>query len=171
MLNRTQKSQIIEELTDKFNRQKIAIFTDFHGTSVAKAQSLRRLLKKDNAEYKVAKKTLLVQALEKNGIEVREDMLNGEIGITFGYEDQVAPARDLIQFRKENENFKILGGILEGRVLSDKDIIALARLPSREVLLAQVARAMQGPIRSFATVLQANIRNLAVILNKVKEQK
>lgn len=170
MLNRTQKSKIVEELTDRFGRQKIAIFSDFHGTSVAKAQGLRRLLKKDGAEFKVAKKTLLSQALEKSGLAFKANELKGEIGVAFGYEDQVAPAKDLIKFRKENENFKILGGILEGRILTEKDITAIARLPSREVLLAQALSAMQGPIRGLAVVLQVNIRNLATLLTKIKEK-
>ena len=170
MLTKNQKSKIIDDLKDRFEKQKIAIFTNFHGTSVAKAQMLRRLLKKDNAEYKVAKKTLLDRALEKTGILVKTKEFKGEVGVAFGYGDQVLPAKNLVQFRKENETFKILGGILEGKILGEKDIVALAKLPSREILLAQLASAMQSPIRGLAQVLQGNIRNLVVIINKIKEK-
>ena len=171
MLTRTQKSKIIENLKEKFEKQKITIFTDFHGTSVAKAQILRRLLKKDNAEYKVAKKTLLDRALDESGISVKTKEFEGEVGVTFGYGDQVAPAKNLVQFKKGNETFKILGGILEGKILTEKDVVALAKLPSREILLAQVLGAMQSPIRGLAQVLQGNIRNLVVVLNKIQSSK
>ncbi|TSC76168.1 MAG: large subunit ribosomal protein L10 [Parcubacteria group bacterium Gr01-1014_33] len=171
MLHKAQKLKIIEDLAERFKKQKIAIFTDFHGTSVAKAQILRRVLKKSEAEYKVAKKTLLDRALQDAGIAFQPKELQGEVGVTFGYGDQAAPAKDLVKFRKENESFKILAGILEGKLLSEKDVIALAKLPPREVLLAHVLGAMQSPIRGLAVVLQGNIKNLVVVINKIKDQR
>jgi len=158
-------------LTDQFSRQKVAIFSDFHGVSVAKATQLRRTLKKEDAEYKVAKKTLLARALSTAGIMFDIKRLKGEIGVAFGYGDQVAPAKILSKFAKEVETFKILGGLLDGKLLSDKQIMALARLPSREVLLAQVVGAFAAPLRGLASVLQGNIRNLAFVLNQVKNKK
>ena len=171
MLTKSQKSKIVEELADKFGKQKIAIFSDFHGINVVKARDLRRALKKDYAEYKVAKKTLIDRAIVEQGLQFSAKELQGEVGVAFGYGDQVAPAKALVKFSKENETFKILGGIMEGRILSIKDIVALAKLPSREILLAQVVGAFQAPLRGLATVLQANIRNLATVLNKIKEKK
>lgn len=171
MLTKTQKAKIVEELSDGFKRQKIAIFSDFHGVSVTKFGPLRRSLKKTGAEFKVAKKTLFDRALTDaglSGLSIKE--LKGEVGVTFGYEDQIAPARALVKFARENETFKLLAALLNGKTLSDKQVIALARLPNREVLLAQLAHVMQEPIRGLASVLQANIRNLAVVLNKMKEK-
>ena len=81
MLTRTQKEKIVEELADKFKRQKVAVFTDFRGASVSKVRTLRRSLKKDNADYKVAKKTLFDRALEKVGIKFSTKKLEGEIGV------------------------------------------------------------------------------------------
>ena len=101
-----------------------------------------------------------------NGVQAKE--LKGEIGVTFGYEDQVEPAKTLIKFAKENETFKVLAAILAGNVLNDKQVIALAKLPSREALLAQLVGVLQAPIRGLAVVLQANTRNLVVVLNKIK---
>ena len=171
MLNKLQKSKIVQDLAEKFKRQKIAIFSDFRGVSVAKSQALRRLLKKENAEYKVAKKTLFDRALVETGAGVTTKDMKGEIGVAFGYGDQVAPAKILSKFAKEIETFKILGGLLDGKLLSDKQVLALARLPSREVLLAQIVGAMAAPLRGLASVLQGNIRNLAFVLNQVKERK
>ena len=171
MITKSQKGEIIAELAEKFRRQKIAIFSDFRGVSVAKSQALRRLLKKENAEYKVAKKTLFDRALVETGAGVATKDMKGEIGVAFGYGDQVAPAKILSKFAKEIETFKILGGLLDGKLLSDKQVLALARLPSREVLLAQIVGAMAAPLRGLASVLQGNIRNLAFVLNQVKERK
>ncbi len=167
MLNRKQKEEIATDLSDKFKRAKIAFFSDFHGIAVSKAQALRRLLKKDAAEYRVAKKTLLDRALEKAGIGIKTKELQGEISVTFGYGDEVLPAKTLTKFSKANETFKVLAGILGDRVLDAKDVIALAKLPSREVLLAQVVSAMQTPIRGLVNVLQGNIRGLVVVINKI----
>ncbi|MBI2640662.1 MAG: 50S ribosomal protein L10 [Candidatus Sungbacteria bacterium] len=171
MLTKDQKKNIVDGLAERFKRQKIAIFSDFHGVSVAKAQVLRRLLKKSDAEYKVAKKTLLDRALGKVGIKLKTKELQGEIGVTFAYVDEMAPAKTLSKFSRENETFKILGGILGDRILSGKEILAFAKLPGREALLAQLLGVLQSPMRGLATVLQGNIRNLVVVLNKIKDKR
>lgn len=172
MITKQQKVEIIEELAEKFKRQKIAVFSDFQGISVTKFSVLRRALKKVGAEFKVAKKTLFDRALNRAGIDsVQAKGLRGEIGVTFGYQDQVEPAKTLMKFAKENETFKVLAAILDGKAFNDKQVIALAKLPSREVLLAQLVGALQGPIRGLAVALQANTRNLVVVLNKVKDNK
>mgnify|MGYP001597087411 FL=1 len=169
MLNKAQKQKLVEELVDKFQRQKIAIFSDFHGVSVSKAQQLRRLLKKDGAEYRVAKKTLLDRALEAIGFSLRTKEMKGEIGVAFGYGDEIAPAKTLFKFSKGNETFKILGGFLGAKTLSDKEVLTLAKLPSREVLLGQLLGVLRSPIRGLVSVLGGNIRNLVVVLNKIKK--
>ncbi len=171
MLNKIQKSEIVVGLTDRFRRQKVAVFSDFRGVSVVKAQALRRALKKTDAEYKVAKKTLFDRALEGAGFTMKTKEMQGEIGVAFGYGDQAAPAKILAKFGKENETFKILGGLLGLRVLTDTEVVALSRLPSREVLLAQVASALFAPLRGLAGVLQANIRNLAYAIGQVRDNK
>ncbi len=171
MLNKSQKSEIVQDLVDKFKRQKIAIFSDFRGVSVAKSQMLRRLLKKEEAEYKVAKKTLFDRALAEAGPSVATKGMKGEIGVAFGYGDQVMPAKIVAKFAKETETFKILGGLLDGKLLSDKEVLALAKLPSREVLLAQVVGALSAPMLNLAVALSGNMRNLAVILNKIQMSK
>lgn len=171
MITKEQKGKIVEELKEKFARQKIAIFSDFHGVSVAKSIALRRTLRKENAEYKVAKKTLFDRALDGSGKEIGIKGLKGEIGIAFGYGDQVAPAKILSKFSKEVETFKILGGLLDGKILSGAQVLALARLPGREVLLTKVVGVLSAPLRSLALALQGNIRNLAFLLNRIKDIK
>ena len=171
MLTKTQKTKIVDELTERFKKQKITIFNDIRGVSVSKSQTLRRTLKKENAEFKVTKKTLFDRALALVGIDFSTKKLEGEVGVAFGYGDQVAPAKLLAKFSKDNETFKILGGILEGKILTKEEVIALSRLPSKEALLAQLVGALAGPIRGLATVLGGNMRNLVVVLNNIKNKK
>lgn len=170
-ITKAKKQELTRELIERFKKQKISIFSDFHGISVAKLQALRRTLKKGEAEYKVAKKTLIDRALFDAGIPLKTKEFRGEMGITFGYGDEATSAKTLLKFSKANETFKILGGILNGKLLNGKQVIALAKLPSREVLLAQVVGAMAGPIRGLVTVLRGNIKNLVVVLSKIKENK
>lgn len=174
MLNQEQKAKIIEELQDRFRRQRMSIFADFRGISVAKLALFRRELKKIGAELKVAKKTLLKRALEKadpafSGIEPKE--LDGEIGVIFGYEDQIAPAKAALKFSRGNETFKVLKGVLAGKILEAREVLALARLPGREQLLGQLAVMLNAPIQGLVNVLQGNIRNLVVVLNELRSKK
>lgn len=170
-LTKPQKQEIVRELTDKFNKKKIAIFNDLRGISVAKSQVLRRQLKKNEAEFKVAKKTLLDISLRNSGLDAATKKLEGEIGVVFGYGDEVAPAKTLLKFSKENETFKILGGILRNKFISGQEIIKLAKLPAREILLASLLRALQSPARGLVNVLSGNAKNLVVVLQKIADKK
>ena len=174
MLRRTDKAKIVEELQDRFERQRVSIFTDIRGISVAKLSAFRRELKKIGAEFKVAKKTLLRRALQAAGPAfggIEPKALQGEIGVIFGYEDPVAPAKAAAKFAKENVTFKVLRGVLVERILEARDVLTLAQLPSRVELLGRLAYVLGAPIQQLATVLAGNIRNLVVVLTNVKEQK
>src|SRR3989338_2698281 len=119
MLTKAKKEEIVKELSDRFGRAKIVLFSDFHGVSVAKLQVLRRLLKQTGTEYKVSKKTLLDRALAKTGINISTKKLQGELGVAFGYDDEISPAKTLFKFSKENDTFKILGAILGEKILEE----------------------------------------------------
>lgn len=168
MLTRKEKGKILEELNDKLERKKIVIFTDFHGLKVAGIQMLRRLMKKSDSEYRVAKKTLLDRALIQSGLGLKTKELKGEIGVAFGYSDEVTPAKTLFKFSRKNETFKILGGILGNKILSSEEVITLAKLPGREVLIAKLLGTLQSPARNLVTILQGNIRNFITVLNKIQ---
>lgn len=170
MLTRSQKENIVLELVERFKRQKIAIFSDFHGVSVAKIRELRKQLKQKGAQYAVSKKTLLQRAMKSAGIDLDVKTLEGEIGVTFIYEEDVEPVKSLARFGKENETFKNRAGLMGIRVMGMTDVAALAKLPTRDILLAQVLRAMQEPLRGLINVLRGNMRNLVVVLNKIKEK-
>ncbi|MDO8664895.1 MAG: 50S ribosomal protein L10 [Candidatus Liptonbacteria bacterium] len=169
MLSKTKKQEIVKELTDKFQKQKSVIFTDFRGIGVNKLMALRREMRKLGAEFKVAKKTFLRIALKSVGVEYDPKELEGEIGVIFGYEDQVAPAKAAAKFGKENETFKVLKGLLDGKLIEGKEVLALAKLPSHEQLLGKLVWVLNSPIQGFYNVLQGNLRNLVVVLSKIKK--
>ena len=171
MITRKQKEDIVKDLADKFSQEKIAIFALVKNIPSGKLNAFRRELKKINAELKLAKKTLMKRALEGIGLEINPKRLEGEVGVIFGYENQVDTAKLAQKFRKENETFKILLGLLEKKMLSPEDLLALAKLPTKEQLLAILAYTLSSPLRGLVNVLQANQRNLVVVLNKIKDKK
>lgn len=171
MRTRAEKQKIVDGLVKQFTRQKFAIFSDFHGISVEKMRILRRILKKNDAEYKVTKKTLFDRALETVGLPLKTKDLKGEIGVVLSYTEELTPLKDLVKFVKEHESFKLLGGIFSGSVLDAKEILTLAKLPPKEILISQFLGVLQSPFRGLVTVLGGNIRNLVIVLNKIKEKK
>ena len=171
MLTKSEKIEVVAGLRERFGRQRVSVFTDIRGISVAKLSGLRRELRKIGAEFKVAKKTLLARALDAVGIAIAPKELAGEIGVIFGYEDQVAPAKAAAKFAKENETFKVLKGILAGKIIEATEVLALAKLPSRADLLGRLAYVLNAPLRSLANVLQGNMRNLVVVLNQIKSKR
>jgi len=145
---------------------------DFNKLSVSRAMELRRNLKSINAEYKVAKKTLINRVLRAGNFEdAKIDDFKTQVGVIFSYDDPVPAANSIWKFSKVNEALKILGGFM-GLSWQGKDgIIALAKLPSREILLGQVARVIASPLSGLATVLSGNMRNLVGVLNNIRSKK
>ncbi|MFH1990674.1 MAG: 50S ribosomal protein L10 [Patescibacteria group bacterium] len=170
-LNREQKSNILKDLTDKFGRAKAAILVDFNKLSVSKAMELRCNLKSINAEYKVAKKTLINRVLRAGNFEdAKIDDFKTQVGVIFSYDNPVTVANSIWKFSRINEALKILGGFLELNWQGKDNIVALAKLPSREILLGQVVRVIASPLSGLATVLSGNMRNLVGVLNNIRSK-
>ena len=171
MLSKTQKRELIKELVDKIKRQQSLVFTDVSGLSVGEMQKLRRELKKAGIEYKVAKKTLITLALKEAKHDIDISQVPGSLGAAFSYQDPVSPAKIIFKFSKDHKNLKVVGGIMEGKLLTVKEVEALSKIPSKEELLAMLVGTLKGPISGFVNVLQGNIRNLIGILNAIKINK
>ena len=172
MQTKSQKSQIVDELQEKAASQKVVIFSDFHGLSVAKQQELRRALKKEEAEFKVAKKTLIQRAFDAAKVHFPFLDYKGELGVVFGFGDEVAPAKFLHKFSRSNpDSLKIIGGVLGGRELSKQEVVALAKLPSKQELLGQLVGVIVSPIRGLMNVLNGNQRKLVVALAAILRQR
>lgn len=165
------KQKIVSEISNKLQRAVTAVLTDYKGLNVAEATALRKELREAGVEYKVLKNTLTKLAAEKAGLAGLFPHLSGPTAIAFSYEDPVAPARILVKFTKDKKKLELKSGVLEGKIIDAAALIALAALPSREVLLAQVLAGFQGPISGFVNVMQGNIRNFACVINAIKEKK
>lgn len=171
MLTKSQKEKIVDDLAKKFAEEKIVIFSKIHKIPLQRLDDLRRKLKKIGAELKIAKKTLMKRAVEIAGLALDPKKLEGEVGIIFGYENQVETAKIVQKFKKENDTLQILAGLLDKKIISGADVVALAKLPSREQLLAMLAGTLVAPIRNLLNVFQGNQRKLVVVLTKIKDKK
>jgi len=165
------KQQIAEDLHDKFAKSAITVLTDYKGLDVAAINDLRRKLRESNIEYQVVKNTLLVRAAEETEVALIRDHFKGPSAVAISYDDPVAPAKVLTQFAKDNGKLEIKVGVLNGRVLDAQAIMALALLPSREVMLAKFLATLNAVPTSFVRVLAEVPRSLLNVLTAIKDQK
>jgi large subunit ribosomal protein L10 len=170
-LKREEKASIVEELSDKFAKAKIAIVTDYQGMPVAVLEGLRRELKKSNAEIRVAKNTLLRRAVQGTSFEGMGEFFKGSTAVAISYDDPVAPAKVLTAFIKGHPDFAIRMGSMDGKSLSAKDLVALSALPSREVLLGQLLSVMNAVPTSFVRVLNGVPTKMLYLLNGLADKK
>lgn len=153
-------------------KQKSAVFTDYSGVGVNDMIKLRNELRSKGVEYKIAKKTLLQRAIKNAGIEGFDIIgMAGQIGVGFGYKDEVSGPKVLAEFAKKRKTFKILSGILSKKMLGAQDVLNLAKLPSLDGLRARLVGVMSAPMRNFASVLNANLRNLVCVLSQINQNK
>lgn len=172
MLTRAKKQEIIQNTEKLLNKQRVLFFTKFSGIGVNKLESLRRELKKLGAEFKVIRKTLLQLALQKNkNININVLEMPGEIGLIVGYENEVEPAKAAVKFGKEQTTFQIISGFLNGNPLTGQEIIALAKLPTKQELLAQFIGVLQAPLANFQSVLSGNMRGFMRVLGQINKNK
>jgi large subunit ribosomal protein L10 len=168
---RAQKEKTLGDLEEKFSKIKAAVFVSFKGLKVKDATKLRNILRKEKIDYEVAKKTLLKLALGKNKLEgIDPKKLEGNIAVAFGYDDEVAPAKILNQFKAQNEALKILGGIVENKYIDSAQVIALANIPGRQELLAKLVGSINSPVSGFVNVLAGNLRGLVQVLKAMSEK-
>lgn len=169
---REQKEETVKLLTDKLSKMKSLVFVNFDGLKVAEVTKLRKQCRKEKVDYIVAKKTLLKKALDGAKIEdIDPKTITGGIATVLSYEDEVAPAKILYEFAKDHQALKISGGFLEGKFIAAVAIANLAKLPSRNELMAKVVGSIAAPLSDIVGVLQGNLRNLVGVLQAIKERK
>ena len=153
------KQAVVAALTERLKNACAGIIVDYKGITVADDTALRKELREAGVEYTVVKNTLLrlaIAATELNGLET---VLDGTTAIATSADDYVAAARILSKFADTHKEFNIKNGFLDTEVIDTAKIAGLAKLPSREVLLAQVLGAFQAPIAAFARAIQAIVDN------------
>lgn len=150
-----QKQQLVAELSEKIGKAITGVVVDYSGTSVADDTTLRKELRENGVDYFVVKNTLLGRAVAGTELEGMKEVLEGTTAIALSETDYTAAARILCKFAETHESFKVKAGFLDGKLIDLETIDSLAKLPSKEVLLATVLSAFQAPIAAFARAVQA----------------
>ena len=150
-----QKKQVVAELTEMLQNSVAGVVVDYKGINVADDTKLRKELREAGIKYTVVKNTLLGLAAKNAGLDDLCNVLEGTTAIAISPEDHTAAARILSKFAEKSESFKIKAGFLDGELISLEKVDSLAKLPSKEQLLATVCMAFQAPMASFARVIQA----------------
>ena len=150
-----QKQQLVAELSEKIGKAITGVVVDYSGTSVADDTTLRKELRENGVDYFVVKNTLLGRAVAGTELEGMKEVLEGTTAIALSETDYTAAARILCKFAETHESFKVKAGFLDGKLIDLDTIDSLAKLPSKEVLLATVLSAFQAPIAAFARAVQA----------------
>ncbi|MBR5222542.1 MAG: 50S ribosomal protein L10 [Clostridia bacterium] len=150
-----QKQKQVAELTEKLSKAIVGVVVDYKGITVADDTKLRKELRENGVDYFVVKNTILGRAIAGTDLEEMSFALEGTTAIALANEDYTAAARILSKFAETHQNFKVKTGFLDGKVVDTATIDALAKLPTKEVLLATVCSAFQAPIAAFARAVQA----------------
>lgn len=148
-----QKEEEVSALAEKFKNSNLVLLTDYRGITVDDVTNLRNSLRETKAEYKVIKNNIVRRALETNGVAGMEEALEGPTAVITTDGEYLDPLKAIYKFAKDNEYYKIKGGIVEGKVLSVEELITLAKLPSRQELLGMLAGGLLGTISKLAVGL------------------
>lgn len=166
-----EKKKRVDELKKKIDSSSLMILTNFQGVGVVETSLFRKQLLSCGAEYKVVKNTLFQKAVGGSNLEELNRWSVGNTGLLLGYEDPLHPLKILVKFIKDLEKGEIKVGVVEKKVLSEKELQQLAKLPSREVLLTKMVFGFQAPLYGLAAVLEGLMRKLVYALSAIKERR
>jgi len=152
---RQQKADMVERLKKEFKAAKAIVFADYKGLTVAKADELRRKMREADVTYVVAKKTLITRAAKDAGYDIDAKAYPGMLGVAFGAEDEVAPAKVLGDMAALDAPIKLVGGVFEGAVVPAEKVVTLSKLPTKKQLLGQLAGTIAAPMSAFVRALDA----------------
>lgn len=167
--NRVKKEGIVAEIAEKKDRAKAIVFTNYQGLTHKQIEGLKKGIKAADAEFVVAKNTLLQKAFATDVKEI--ETLEGPTGTIFAYADVVAPLKEVAKTIKLLALPTIKFGILEGQIFNGEQILKIASLPTREVLIAQFVGGLKAPLFGFHRALNWNLQKLVMTLNAISEQK
>ena len=168
---RAEKVALVDEVRTRLSSSSAAILTEYRGLKVSELAGLRRALRQAGGEYKIYKNTLVRFAVRDLGLQTLEPLVEGPTAIAFVDGDAASVAKALRDFARTNPHLVVKGGLLGQDVLSAADASALAELPSRDRMLAQIAGALAAPMQQFAGLLQALPQNLAYGLRALLDER
>ena len=164
------KKQLVEEIKEKFSKAKTLAFVDYRGLTVAQDTALRKKFRDAGCEYKVYKNRLMLKALNELGVECPANYFEGTTAVAVGYTDEVAPAKIVCDCANDTKKMSVKFGILNGVCVDASSIEALAKLPSKEELIAKLLGTLNNTASSLCRVLSAPARGLAVALNAIAQK-
>ena len=170
-MNRDEKSAIVAELNDMFNRAKFSVVADYCGLTVSDLEKVRKELRDCDTEIRIAKNTLLKRAVADTACESLTEDFSGTTAIVTAYDDPVSPAKVLAKFAEDHEKFELRSAVLDGEKITVDNIVALSKLPTKEVLLGQLLSVMNGVPTALVRVLSGVPRTFLYGLQAVKDQK
>lgn len=173
-MKKEEKATAVAELAEKFGRARLAIVTESAGLPVNQITELRKQLRGAKAEFKVVKNTLAIRAADGTTLAGLKTHLKGPTGVVIGYDDPVLPTKilkDFISAEKREEKIRITLGVLEGKIVQPAELAAVARLPKKEVLIAMLLSAMQGPIRGVVYTLNAVLTKFVRVIAAIQDKR
>lgn len=166
-MNKQQKGAEVEELAQRFKRASMALVSEYKGITAAEATELRRRLRAVHGELRVAKNTLVRRAIKDTPFAALEGNLGGPVGVILSFEDPVAVAKTITSFKEGGDKLKVRAGVLGGRPISLEDVRALATLPPKEVLMAQLLGLLQAPGSQLVRLLNEPGSALARVIDAI----
>ena len=170
-MNRDEKAAIVADLNESFNRAKFSVVADYCGLTVSDLEKIRRDLRATSSEIRIAKNTLLKRAVADTSCESLANDFTGTTAIVMSYDDPVGPAKVLAKCAEDYDKLQLRSAVLDGEKITIDDMVALSKLPSKEILLGQLLSVMNGVPTAFVRVLSAVPQNLLYGLQAVKDQK
>ena len=166
-MNRQEKEAVVVELRDKLERSKAAILTDYRGLKVMEITELRHKLKEEGVEYRVVKNSLIRLAIKDTEASSLGQYLTGPNAVAFSYDDEITPAKLLLEYAKENQKLEVKAGVVAGRLLLQQEMKELVQLPSKEELQAQLLGIMSTLPSKLLGVMNAVPRDFVGLLAAV----
>ena len=169
-MNRDQKAAAVAEIAQSIQESQAVFAVDYRGLSVPQAAELRAKLRDADTRFQIVKNTLTERAADEAGAETLKALLEGPTALAFVRGDAAAAAKALRDYARTTDLLPFKGGLMDGNALSPDDIAAIARLPSREMLYAQLVGVVAHPIAGLARTLNALIGGLAVAMGQIQEK-
>lgn len=171
MMTRQQKEIFVREISEKIKSAKSSVFVDFQGLNVSDTREMKKNLRQSGIEYIVMKKRLFDRGAKEVGLAVNASKIKGQFAVAFSYEDEVSAAKILENFSKKGEKISLVGGILEGKELNQEEILALAKIPSKQELLSKLVGSLNAPASRLVGVLSGTSRSFVLALKAIADQK
>lgn len=171
LLTRPKKEQLVESMQGKIAQSIAILLVNYQGLKVKEIDELKKKLGEKGISFQVVKNSLFKIALKKANITINETLLDQPVAVIWGKTDEVTPAKLTVEFGKTAEKLSVLGGIINGKFVTDETINQLAALPGREELYQKLVGTLNAPMYRLVNALQGNLRSLVYILDQYRNNK